>query len=318
MKKGYSLLEILIVFAIIAILFSVGYINFQDYSRQQTLLAAIRTVISDLHTAQEYAISGYKTSACTTLLNSYKFRVTSSTTYEIDANCTPNTDIQVDTMTMPAGITISTPNPNPIVFKTLAQGTNIAAGGTASISISQAASGKTHTLTVGPNGNVQDVGGTQSITPSPIPTSTPASTPTSVPTSTPLPTSTPAPTPTPSGQFISVVHLINTDTNTPISGSDPLTNGAVLQLSNLPPNFAIYAATSPASVGSVNFNLNSGSYTHTESFSPYCINGKNTTTNICNPWHPTVGSYTLTITPYSSSGGGGTVGTPTTINFTVQ
>jgi prepilin-type N-terminal cleavage/methylation domain-containing protein len=155
MKQGYTLVELLIVIVIIGILFSVGYVNFQDYSRQQTLLAAVRSVVVDLHTAQEFAISGNKPTTCVTLLDGYKFNVTSGTTYELDAYCTPNSNISVKQVTVPSGITISNPNPNPILFKALAQGTNIASGATASIVITQTLTGKTRTITIGPNGNVQ-------------------------------------------------------------------------------------------------------------------------------------------------------------------
>jgi len=198
-KNGYTLIEVLIVIAIMAILFTIGFNSFQDYQRQQILIAGVRGVTADLHTAEEYALSGYKPGGCTTLLNGYKFNVTSSTTYTISANCTPNTDIQVETNTMPQGLTISTPNPNPIFFKTLGQGTNIPSGGTATITITQTQTAKSHILSIGNYGNVQDIGTSQGATPTPAPTTAPTSTPTSAPTASPAPTPTPtgAATPTP-------------------------------------------------------------------------------------------------------------------------
>jgi len=155
MKKGYTLIELLIVIVIMGIVFSIGYVNFQDYSRQQALLAAVRSIETDIHQTQEYALSGNIPAACTTLLNNYKFNVTSSTTYEIDATCTPNTTIQIKIFNVAAGMTIAAPNPNPIVFKTLGQGTNIASGGTARIVVTQTLTGKTRTITIGETGNVQ-------------------------------------------------------------------------------------------------------------------------------------------------------------------
>jgi prepilin-type N-terminal cleavage/methylation domain-containing protein len=155
MKNGYTLIELLIVITIIGILFSAGYLSFLDYSRQQALLSVVRGIQVDMHLAEDYAISGNKPTACNTLLNGYNFNVTSSSSYEVDANCTPNSNFQVKTVTLPAGITISAPVPNPILFKSLAQGTNIAGGGTASIVVTQTLTGKTRTVTIGANGNVQ-------------------------------------------------------------------------------------------------------------------------------------------------------------------
>ncbi len=155
MKKGYTLIELVIVIAIMAILFTIGYGNFQDYSRQQALISAVRTVQTDLRTTQESAIAGNKPAACNTFLNGYRFRVISGSTYAIEASCTPNNNISVKQVTMPNGMTIGTPNPNPIFFKSLAHGTNIGTGGTASIVITQTLTGRTRTITIGANGNVQ-------------------------------------------------------------------------------------------------------------------------------------------------------------------
>lgn len=155
MRKGYTLIELIIVIGIVAIIFTFGYTNFQDYSRQQTLLAAVRTVQTDLKSTQESAIAGNKPSSCVSYLNGYQFSVDSSTSYSISANCTPNVNIAVKQVALPSGITISSPNPNPIFFKALAQGTNIASGGSATIVVTQTLTGKTRTIMIGANGSVQ-------------------------------------------------------------------------------------------------------------------------------------------------------------------
>jgi hypothetical protein len=70
------------------------------------------------------------------------------------------------------------------------------------------------------------------------------------------------------------------------------------------------------SVGSVRFKLN-GSGVRLENAVPYSIGGDQNGNYA--PWSGAVpGDYTLTATPYSASGGGGTAGTPVTIHFTIE
>ncbi len=123
--------------------------------------------------------------------------------------------------------------------------------------------------------------------------------------------STPIPLPaasSPSSRIIEL-HLVNTDTKKDIAGLEKLTDGVVLDTASLPANFSIYTLNANSGK-SVTFNFDNGSFTHTENFSPYCIAGKNTSTNSCNPWHPLKGEHTLTITTDSFA--------PLTIKFTVK
>lgn len=153
-KEGYTLIEILMVIAISGILFTIGFLGFQSYSRQQNLIATVRAVQTDIKLTKQNAISGNVPATCNAFLNGYQFNVTSSTTYNIDAFCTAN-KVTVKTVTLPADFTISSPNPNPITFKSLAQGTNIANGSSTNLVITQKSTGKTVTITIGAGGNVQ-------------------------------------------------------------------------------------------------------------------------------------------------------------------
>ncbi|CAN5325297.1 hypothetical protein BH10PAT1_BH10PAT1_4320 [soil metagenome] len=169
MKNGYTLIELLVVIAIMAVLFTIGFNNFQSYSRQQALLVVGRTIQTDLKTAQEYATAGNKPSGCSTLLNGYQFNVLTASSYEIDANCTGGIVIHIKQVTIPSDFTLVNPNPNPIVFKALAQGTNIAAGSTAIINLTQNSTSKANNLKVNPNGTVDITSGTPAPNPSPTP-----------------------------------------------------------------------------------------------------------------------------------------------------
>ena len=153
-QTGYTLIEILVVMVIMGILFTAGYVNLRDYARAQTLTAVARSLVTDLHSAEENANAGDKPSGCNGVLNGYQFNVISSTTYELDAFCTGG-NVQVKPVILPADLTISAPVPNPVVFKSIAEGTNIASGATATIIITQTSTKNTRTITIGANGSIQ-------------------------------------------------------------------------------------------------------------------------------------------------------------------
>ena len=130
------------------------------------------------------------------------------------------------------------------------------------------------------------------------------------------------PTPPASGQAVTSLTLFNADTDLPIAGYDPLPDGAVLNLATLPTkNLNIRANTNPATVGSVRFAYDGNANYHLEGLAPYAIGGDNGLTASGTPnynaWTPAVGRHTLTVTPYTKGGGGGTAGTPVTVAFTV-
>ena len=114
-------------------------------------------------------------------------------------------------------------------------------------------------------------------------------------------------------QSVQSLTLINADTDTDIK---LLSNGETLNLATLPTtNLNVRANTSPATVGSVRFAYDGNANFQTESVAPYALAGD--TNGDYDPWTPTVGSHTLTATPYSGASGGGTAGTSLTVNFTV-
>ena len=106
--------------------------------------------------------------------------------------------------------------------------------------------------------------------------------------------------------------LINTDTNQPVPGFDPIPNGAVLDLKKLPTrNLNIRADAAGAE--SVRFELDGS--VRIESSVPYALAGD--TGNKFKAWTPSVGTHKLTATPYSENYAKGSAGTPLTLSFTV-
>lgn len=110
--------------------------------------------------------------------------------------------------------------------------------------------------------------------------------------------------------------LINADSNAPIPGYDPLTDGSTLDFTTLPTrNLNIRANTNPSVVGSVRFALDGNSNFRTENVAPYALAGDNSGDYL--PWTPPLGGHTLTATPFTEANAGGSAGTPLTIAFTV-
>ncbi|MGV3556543.1 NHL domain-containing protein [Larkinella arboricola] len=108
--------------------------------------------------------------------------------------------------------------------------------------------------------------------------------------------------------------LINADTDQEIK---QLINGDVLNLASFPTkNLNIRANTQPATVGSVKMVLSGPqSRTQIDNGIPYALLGDKN--GDYNAWTPSVGSYSLTGTTYTGSGGTGVTGTPLTLTFQV-
>jgi hypothetical protein len=114
-------------------------------------------------------------------------------------------------------------------------------------------------------------------------------------------------------QSLASFTLINADSDQDLG---TLTNGQTLNLATLPTrNLNVRANTTPATVGSVRFGLDGNAAYSTESSAPYALAGDSS--GNYNAWTPSVGSHTLTGTPYTGSGATGTAGTPLTVGFTV-
>lgn len=159
-QKGYTLIEILVGLTIVGILFAVGYVNFRDFSRRQALAGAAKILQGDIRLAQQQALSGQKPDdpKCNdpNILNGFNFDVISSGEYKIYANCTGgNVSEATKDVVLPSNILITKPVPNPIIFKVLGSGTNIPDGTPATITLTQANTGNTLSITIGSGGEVQ-------------------------------------------------------------------------------------------------------------------------------------------------------------------
>lgn len=156
MKKGYTLIEILVTLTIVGLIFSLGFVSFREFSQRQAVVAAARRIKADLRLAQEQALAGNKPpgAPCDSpnVLNGYNFKVVSPQTYEIEANCSAGA-VRVKSVSISPEISMSIPSPNPITFKVLGQGTNVS--GSTTISLTQAGTNYTQTLTVTSVGEIK-------------------------------------------------------------------------------------------------------------------------------------------------------------------
>jgi len=152
-KSGYTLIEILVGITIIALIFGFGYVSFREFSRRQALAGAVKEIKGDLRLAQALALSGGKPAGCSGFLKGFGFRVESTSSYKIEASCM--NIVEDKTVNLPTGISISTPSPNPVLFKVLGQGTNIPSGGSAVITLTQAGTGSTLVVTITDGGEIK-------------------------------------------------------------------------------------------------------------------------------------------------------------------
>ena len=150
--------------------------------------------------------------------------------------------------------------------------------------------------------------------PTPSPDATPAPTPKPTVSPTPAPTPTPdPPTPTPTPSIsVSSLTLVDADTFQPISQYNPIVNGATINRATLPTqNLTIQANTSPATVGSVAFDLVNSGYLNTVNTAPYDLCGTAPCSNLG------VGLHSLNTTPYTGPNASGGAGKAMSISFSV-
>lgn len=121
-RKGYTIIELLIVITISVVVFSVGMAGYREFSRRQALTGILKQIKADLRLAQQLALTGQKPeSVVCTQLSSYTFSRITSDNYQLIANCT-NANHIVKDIIMPVNTTISAGS---VVFKVLGQGTDL-------------------------------------------------------------------------------------------------------------------------------------------------------------------------------------------------
>lgn len=111
-RSGFTLLELIVVFSVIAIISTVGLASFVSYSKSQALGQAQNDLINTLSLAKSDAFSQVKPTQCANYtLENYSVTINTSTwrTYYLKVTCSGNT-FTLATTTIPSssGVTINT------------------------------------------------------------------------------------------------------------------------------------------------------------------------------------------------------------------
>jgi hypothetical protein len=102
----------------------------------------------------------------------------------------------------------------------------------------------------------------------------------------------------------------------PVAGFDPLTDGAMIDVSVVGSALSVQANTTPPVVGSVGFTFDVTT-THTEDAAPYMLCSNNLQLGRIDNCHFSLGYHVVTATAFSQADQGGTAGPTATVGFTL-
>ena len=149
--KGFTLLELIVVFTVIAILSTMGIASFVSYSRNQTLVQAGSDLENTITLARSRALSQVVPAVCSgQVLNGYQVDInTLNNSYTLSVICLGTHSIQATTL--PANITFSSQTTaSSIFYPVISSG---ATGGNTKIVLTGYS--KTFTITIDNNGNIR-------------------------------------------------------------------------------------------------------------------------------------------------------------------
>lgn len=149
---GYTLIELVVVIAIIGLLVGGSIAGYNTLNKRQTTTNAGRELISVMRTAQERAVSGKKPTVCDQLVGYSVSGVSNGTSYALNSVCIvggATVSSLVQTYQLPTGVKFSG------AFSTQF---NVQTGGASGTTgdITLTSSTNTYTLTVGPAGDLTE------------------------------------------------------------------------------------------------------------------------------------------------------------------
>lgn len=172
MKRGFTIIELLVVFSISALMIGVVFAGQRDFSRRRVSENAANILLTEMREVQQRSLSGVKPNdfACRTpnTLNGYIVRFT-DTGYETYADCSGG-EVHVNSTSWPGDVTTKVEGGNEILFKSVGQGTDLSTD--ISVNLCAFTSSKTVQLTTSGEINLID-----STCPTPTPSGAPPSAP---------------------------------------------------------------------------------------------------------------------------------------------
>ncbi len=104
-KNGFTIIELIVVFSIMAVLSTIGVASFVTYSRTQTLQQAANDLVTTLNTAKAKAVSQTAPDDCVAVsrgLNAYRVQILTSS-YRLEAVC-GGISYPITTISLPNGV----------------------------------------------------------------------------------------------------------------------------------------------------------------------------------------------------------------------
>ena len=155
-EKGFTLIELVVVFTVVAIIFSMGVAGYSSYNSAQTITTAQADIVSMLQKAKFSASSQVKPSGCIGTLTGYEVDIcdapstcTPVNSYYLKAICGNTPTVQSGKL--PQGVSFTLPLTTQFIFPLLTGGVQQVGAKTITIINS---SGVTKTITVSPDGKI--------------------------------------------------------------------------------------------------------------------------------------------------------------------
>lgn len=156
--RGFTLIELIVVFSVIAVLSTIGVASFVSYSRAQTLQQATNDFITVLNTAKARASAQVKpspTCISTSALQGYSVTVNIvARTYSLNVICS-GTTTAISTSTLPTNVSFNSAAGIPPTTTTNVRFSVLTGGVTGTGNVVLSSYGATKTVTINSVGGIQ-------------------------------------------------------------------------------------------------------------------------------------------------------------------
>lgn len=118
LQKGYTFIELLVVFSIIAIISGASIAAFVNFGNTQAVDTTAEEIASVVTSARQQAVSQIKPSQCTATQSLSRYSVVidkAASTYNVEANC-GGQNVQVTTRRLPSQMTFTQDTPSRVEF----------------------------------------------------------------------------------------------------------------------------------------------------------------------------------------------------------